>query len=232
MRKLTLCFTLVFAAVFTMMAQNDCSTFFPFEEGALMEYASYDKKGRLESTVSHKVAFVDDTDGGGLRARVETTIKDDEGDEQLTNDYEIFCSDNVISFDLISMMSPQMTQAFSNMDVTVSGDGLRLPADLEVGQELPEATTEIKAASGGMNLLTMTFNVTDRKVEAKETITTEAGTFDCFKIRYKMDSKMLITKTFEVVEWFAKGQGMIRSETYNKKGKLESSTELITYSKS
>ena len=47
-----------------------------------------------------------------------------------------------------------------------------------------------------------------------------------------MESKMLISnKQFEIVELFAEDYGLIRSETYNKKGKLESSTELQSFTR-
>lgn len=214
-----------------LTAQN-CSTFFPFKEKTVMEYASFDKKGKLESLVAHRVAFVEDLEGGGLKARVESIIKDDQGEEQMKTDYFVSCTDSELTFDMISMLSPQMTQAFSGMEMTISGDGLRLPGKLEVGQTLPVAITEIKAGTGNVNLLTMTISVSDRKVEAKESITTESGaTYECYRIRYTMESKMLISKEFEIVEWFAENYGLIRSETYNKKGKLESSTELQSFTR-
>lgn len=223
-------FSLVFSGSLTA---QDCSTFFPFEEKTVMEYAGFDKKGELESLVEHRVAFVEDLEDGGLKARVTSIIKDDQGEEQMKTDYYVSCTDNELTFDMISMLSPQMTQAFSGMELTITGDGLRLPGKLEVGQTLPAAATEIKAGTGNVNLLTMTISVSDRKVEAKESITTESGaTYECYRIRYTMESKMLISnKQFEIVEWYAENYGLIRSETYNKKGKLESSTELQSFTR-
>ena len=197
-----------------------------------MEYASFDKKGEKESVVEHRVAFVEDFGDGSIKARVETKVMDAEGEEQMQTDYEVICSGNEITFDMISMLSPQMTQAFSGMEMTITGDGLQMPGSLEVGQSLSDASTEIKAGTGNLNLIKMSISISDRKVEAKESITTEAGaTYECYRIRYIMESKMLITKQFEIVEWFAEDIGMIRSETYNKKGKLESSTELQDFKK-
>lgn len=213
-----------------LLVAQDCSVFFPFEEETVMEYASFDKKGRKEGMVEHHVVFVDDTDDGGLWARVETMVKDEDGESLMESDYEVTCQGNVLSFDMISVLSPQMTQAFSGMEMTITGDGLQLPAKLEVGQTLPEATTTIKAGTGNVNLVNMTISIFDRTVEAKESITTEAGaTYECYRIKYTMESKMLVTKSFEIVEWFSEGVGMVRSETYNKRGKLDGVTELQAF---
>jgi len=231
MKKWIFTFSLLaFGLVLT--AQQNCGTFFPFEEKTVMEYASFDKKGKKESTVEHRVAFVEDFGEGSIKARVETKVMDEEGEEQMNADYEVSCKDNEITFDMISLLSPQMTQAFSGMEMTITGDGLSMPENLEVGQTLPEASTEIKAGTGNLNLIKMTISISDRKVEAKESITTESGaTYECYRIRHIMESKMLISKQFEIVEWYAEGFGMIRSETYNKKGKLESSTELQSFTR-
>jgi len=49
--------------------------------------------------------------------------------------------------------------------------------------------------------------VKDRKVEAKESITSEAGTWDCYKITYNIESKIAIMgagvpMNLQATEWF------------------------------
>ena len=66
----------------------------------------------------------------------------------------------------------------------------------------------------------MTIYVTDRAVEARESLTTSAGTFDCIKITQKETTKMIVKIQATSKEWYAENIGMVRSESYNKKGKL------------
>lgn len=62
--------------------------------------------------------------------------------------------------------------------------------------------------------------VTNRKVEARESVTTTAGTWDCYKISYK--SKITI-KTMGIgmpinidgTEWYAPGFGVVKTESKN-----------------
>lgn len=210
---------------------QDCSDFFQFQKGVSFEYGYFDKKDKMEGRSVHEVEFVQDTDEGGVEAQVKTSLYDKKDELAHEGKYIVGCKDNTLKMDVTSLMGPDMTQAFAQMEVTITGDDLQLPSKLEVGQTLPDANTRIEAGSGGMKILTMTFDVTDRKVEAKEKVETPAGSFDCYKISHTMRSKMLIVKTFSVTEWYAEGVGVVLSETYDKKGNLESSMKLLSYKK-
>jgi hypothetical protein len=73
---------------------------------------------------------------------------------------------------------------------------------------------------GGM-AMNMIMDIVDRKVEAAESMTTPAGTFDCMKLTQteKMDMGMMKT-TSSSKEWLAMGIGIVRQEHYNDKGEL------------
>ena len=65
---------------------------------------------------------------------------------------------------------------------------------------------------------TLTMNVTNRKVEGKESITTPAGTWDCFKITSKSKIHMKmgpigVPMNFDSTEWFAPGFGVVKTES-------------------
>lgn len=62
--------------------------------------------------------------------------------------------------------------------------------------------------------------ITFRKSEANKSTTTPAGTFDCFKISYDSEIKAGLKMTVKGVEWVAKNIGVVRSESYDKNGKL------------
>ena len=81
-----------------------------------------------------------------------------------------------------------------------------------------------------------TTTISNRKVEAKESITTAAGTFEAFKISYntKVESTIMgMTRSFESSsnEWIAEGVGMVKVQSFDKKGKKQGTTELTSFKK-
>jgi len=114
------------------------------------------------------------------------------------------------------------------MEFDVTMDQLVYPAELSEGQTLDDASIEI-SATGGMPI-NLVFDITDRKVEGKETITTPAGTFDCYKISYNTHSKMMIMNmNFNSVEYLSDKFGAVRTETYKSNGNLVSYTVISKY---
>jgi hypothetical protein len=212
-----------------LFSQDVCnSSYMPFDKGASFELTNYDKKGKLNSTVSHKITDLKEADGGFV-ASVEMETKDQKGKSLTNGKYTMECRDDKVSVDVSSMMNAESMAGFSNMEVEMSGNALEFPNRLDPGTTLPDASMVMKAKSGGMSLFSMTMNITERKVEGTETITTPAGTFDCVKMSQSSEMKAIMKKKFKSTAWYAKGVGMVKSENYDDKGKLESSTVLTKF---
>jgi len=209
---------------------QDCSTFFPFKEGAYMEYTTFNKKGKVESITENTVKVINENDGE-IEAEVSTVLKDKKGKESYSGTYQVFCKDGRLLMDVNSMFNPAMQQSFSGYEVTIEGDALSFPNDIEVGQELPDASSKITTAASGINIASMNIEITDRKVEGKATISTDAGSFECYKISQTSNIKMMISRSYSTVEYFAEGVGVVRSETYDQRGKLQSYMELTAIEK-
>jgi len=214
-----------------MLAQNKCQGYFAFDNGAAMEYTTYDKKGELQLISAQKIIKVENTSDGYLQALVETKTTDKNGKTPIEGQFRMRCKDNTLLMDMTSMLGPQGAGAFANLEVSVTGDDLQLPSNLTPGQTLPDATAQIKAGTGGVALITMNVTIRDRKVVGKETLQTPAGSFDCIKMTYIAETKMLGTKAIETAVWYADGIGMIRQESYDIKGALDSKMELTKFVK-
>jgi hypothetical protein len=77
--------------------------------------------------------------------------------------------------------------------------------------------------------MAMGVEMKDRIVEGMETITTPAGTFECYIISYEVKTRMGLNKTNTAKQWIAKGFGLVKQEDYNKKGKVISSSLLTAF---
>lgn len=206
-------------------AQN-CSKYYPMEEGKSMEYTSYDRKDKVEGIVTYTVTNVVN-EGAKTTAKMNLEYKDEDGNLMMNSDYTFSCEGNIVKIDFSSLINQQMMEALGEeMEVEVSGTDIELPNNLTVGQELEDANVNMKMNMGAMNM-NMAFDMVDRKVEKKESLTTPAGTFDCYVITSNNNAKMMMANTAHTSRmWLAEGVGMIRQDIYNKKGKLVSKSVL------
>jgi hypothetical protein len=219
---------LVLAAVFSY-AQTDCEGYLPFEEGLTFEHTHYDAKGKVTSVNSATFMEIKAVDAG-FRGTVAYSMSDGKKKESGEGSYAIECIGGVLKMDLSSMMNPAMTEAYQSMEMTMSGDGLQFPSSLSVGELLPDGLTRIDVASSGVSIVTLTFESKNRKVEAREKITTPAGTYDCFRIREEITyNAMFLNRSYAIVGWYAKGVGLVKQETYDAKGALSSWMELTKW---
>lgn len=205
---------------------QECHGYFPFEPDTKFEMTYYDKKRRVNTVTTTTIMDITETDGL-IEAEVSSTVSDKKGEEVHTADYRIACKDDGYEIDITNMVNPILMKASYGMEIQVSGDALIFPKELSVGKDLNDASAKIEAYSGDIRLMNMTFDITNRKVEGKESVTTPAGTFDCYKLSYDFNTKVaFVKKKYHVVQWIAEGVGPVKEESYNKKGKLESSSEL------
>lgn len=219
---------LVLAAVFSY-GQTDCEGYLPFEEGLTFEHTHYDAKGKVTSVNSATFVEIKAVDAG-FQGTVAYTMSDGKNKDAGEGNYVIQCAGGVLKMDLSSMMNPAMTEAYQSMEMTMSGDGLQFPSSLAVGDVLPDGLTRIDVASNGVSIVTLTFESKNRKVEAREKITTPAGTFDCYRIREEITyNAMFLNRSYAIVGWYAKGIGLVKQETYDAKGVMSSWMELTKW---
>jgi hypothetical protein len=185
----------------------------------------YDKKGKVSAVVLHAVKDVSST-GSTDVATMTQVLKDKNGEELTTTEYDITCTGGMVSIDFRSLSQSKMLESMGDVDYEITGTNLDLPNDLSVGQSLPDAGVNIKMNIGGMNM-NMDTDITDRNVIGQETVTTPAGSFDCYIITSTTTFKMGMSKS---KQWIAEGVGVVKTEDYNKKGKLQSTSLLTAFS--
>ncbi len=85
-------------------------------------------------------------------------------------------------------------------------------------------------STSGSIPMKLVVDITERKVEGRESVTTPAGTFNCYKISYNTHSKMMIAKmNFKTVEFLSEKCGAVRTETYKSNGNLVGYTVITKY---
>lgn len=209
---------------------QDCRIYFPDKVGAVREMSSFDNKDKFTGKTTQEILDIRNS-GNVIAMDVKTSISDADGNEFSNSEITLSCEDGVFKMDMSDYLS-EMLEAYQSMEIEMKGDNLTFPSGLKVGDMLDDASMDITILNNGMKFMNMQVVISNRQVLAKENVTTDAGTFDCFKISYDMET---ITKIIKVkasaIEWIADGVGVVKTESYNKKGKLASYTLLTNLKK-
>lgn len=201
------------------ISAQDCKMYFPEEIGIVREMTNYDKKDRQTSRILQTIKDKNES-GGNVTLLVETLIFDEKDNEFSNSEVEVGCIDGVFRIDMSDYVS-EMLQAYQTMEIEMEGNNLVFPVNLSIGDQLPNGEMNIQVSSNGITIMNMDVRIENRKVEGKEKITTDAGTFDCYKISYEtITNTRMLSTSINGVEWIAEGVGVVKSESYNKKGKL------------
>lgn len=229
--------TLLFAfllAVGTSHAQEDCTTFLPSEPGAVWETTHYNAKGKMGAKIRYELTELLE-EGNSLVFKVDMTAFNKNGKEVYNRPIEYTCEDGKFRLDGTwgtNMSLFNGVEGFERMSVYqevpmhVEAPDFFIPSlNTPVGTKLDDATVTMTIET--QRTITTETKVTDRKIEAKESITTSAGTFECMVLSQTTSARSMLT-TFEVTwkEWYAPNVGVVRTEYFDKKGKLTSYFEL------
>ncbi len=202
---------------------QDCAGYYPVKEGAVLAYRNSDDKGKVTATTKQTILRKKAT-AKGFDYTVKSEVWDAKDKLVSEADLTMRCESGVFYMDMKNFMDTKSMGDMKDVQVEFSGVDLELPAKLTVGQSLPDASMTMV-----MGIIKMTVNITNRKVAAAESITVPAGTFDCLKITYDMETKALFKMKASAAQWLAKGPGVVKTETYDKKGKVSSSQVLTEY---
>lgn len=196
------------------LAQN-CSNYYYLQNNKTIEMSIYGKKGDENGKQVYSVSDVKNGDGS-VSATIHSEMFDKKGKTLAKAKGTIQCKGGVMLIDM-KMSLPAAQQEQVSTDATAESFYMEYPAGMQVGDQLKDATMNLDIDTKGMKQ-TVTMVVSDRKVEGKETVTTTAGTWECFRISYKsrMTVKTMgigIPFNMEGTEWFAPGFGIVKTQS-------------------
>ena len=200
-----------------------CATAFPqncnfyyLQNNKTAEVSIYNKKGNESGKNVYKVSSVSKS-GKDVSAIVNSEMFDKNGKSISTAVNNIKCSSGVLMMDMKMFISPDQQERMKG-EAKASDVYLSYPTDMKTGDALPDGIFEMDMKqSSGINS-TISIKLTERKVESKESITTPAGTWECFKITYHSVIRFSLAGIgipikMDVTEWFAPGFGVVKTES-------------------
>jgi len=227
-KKNFLLLTAFIIGIVTLRAQDVCESLGSLKKGTIIEYTTYTKKDKPDGV--QRMQIMDSKQVGKRKfSTVRTIFEDKKGKEVADYTYDFECEDNIFYVDMRNLLDPQTYAGMSTLDMEWEGVPNSFPGNMKVGDQLPDANLSMKASSGGMSLMSMNVDVVDQQVVAREVIKTNAGSFDCFKIESTTNIRAIFKSSTKSIIWFSPQVGTVKTENYDRKGRLSSYTLLTAY---
>ena len=196
------------------------SVYFPSQEGMTLEYVNKNPKEKVTGYTAYHFRKIDRKDDNNFSVTCFISTFDDKHKEvDQGMEVTVRVVDGSVYFDGSSML------ATLSQDIKIEGNGLIIPSNIGAGQKLEDFTLTIAS-------LGTTTTCSEITVAEQETIVTEAGSFDTYRIDMKLSAKVVfITINGSVSQWYAKEIGDVKTINYDKKGNVSSIRELIKITK-
>jgi hypothetical protein len=219
-------------AVFLCLNLSAQKVFYPAKAGTKLTYQTSDKKGKVTGQTKYTVSEITGS-GDHFTIVYEIESLDDKGKRVYLDKISMKQEGDKMYFDMSNFLNKAAFQQNGEIppSIEVTGNNMEIPLIPIPGTSLPDANVTMSMKMGFINLK-MTVNITNRKVEALEDVTVKAGSFSAFKLSGDVSGTIVGLKVnTKSNDWYAYGVGLVKTESYDKKGNLNSVLELVEFQK-
>lgn len=195
---------------------QECGNYYFFQNNKTIEMAISNKKGKESGKLVYAVSNVNKK-GDITTAAINSEFFDKNGKSISKATNNVQCENGTLMMDMKMFIPSGQQQQMGDISGSGATSFLEYPPGMKEGDALKDASfsMDFKSTSGIGGHVSI--DMTNRKVAGKESATTPAGTWDCYKITYhsKMVFKMGIgiPMNADVTEWYAPGFGVVKTES-------------------
>ena len=210
-------------AVSPAFSQN-CNYYY-LQNGKTAEITFYTNKGEESGKSVYSVTAANKS-GSTTTATVQSEMFSKKGKTIAKGTNNMKCDNGILMVDLKAFISPEQAEQIK-ADAKASDIYLSYPASMKVGDVLPDGKMNLDIQQDNGMKTNVDVKITDRKVDAEESVTTPAGTWKCYKISYHSAIKIAIMGIgipikSDITEWFAPNFGVVKTES------LKGATTILT----
>lgn len=196
----------------------------------MARFADRDGKGKQFNTTTTTITGVQQQ-GSVTTASFVSSFSDKSSD--ISGEFK--CEDGKVMMDIGSLFKNEKKHTGMTMEMS-KGGWLSFPAAMKAGDQLERTPYEMKAMKDGRVVMTMTSLVNSRVVEAKEKISTPAGSWEAFRITEVRTMEMSMPgsdkkmpgQSMKYTYWFVPSFGIVRNDFTDASGQLLYRSELIS----
>lgn len=216
-------FQLFLLSVTGVLSAQDCSSYYYLQNDKIIEMTISNKNGKESGKMIYNISD-SKKNGSAVSATINSEFIDAKGKSITKGTNNVKCENGVMQMDMKVFIPAAQQEQMKTGTATASNVYLEYPAVINAGDQLKDGLLNMDYESSGGLKSSIEISITERRVEGKESVTTPAGTWECYRITSKnrITSRIAgigIPIKMDVTEWFAPGFGVVKTES--KTGKTE-----------
>ncbi len=216
------------------LRSQDCKNYYYMTNNAEIQMTLYDGNGAKSGLQNWKISEVS-KESSGFRSTINSVFTNAKGEEIAKGKGVYRCNGGKLMADMRMSVPQDQQKDVAAGSATVNDAFIEYPEVLSEGMSLPDAFIDMDVSTSGIPS-TARFEMKNRKVVAKEKITSEAGAWEAYRITYDATIKIKmagigIPMVMRTTEWFVPFFGVVKTETFSRKGKKTGSSLLTAMKK-
>lgn len=204
-------------AVLGLFASANAQTYMPETVGTKITYVDKNEKGKITSAFRYEITDVQKEDGKTTIYYDMVYLDDKFKETGQRFPARVWSADGNFHVDVRYSLGSLSSSV--NAD-SIKGHTIILPENPQNGEKLEDC----HITGPGFEL-----NTTNIIVTTGQSVTTNAGTYDCVGLDYNDDAKVIFIKVnMKSKQWWKLGVGAVKYETYDKKGRMTLNRELYS----
>ena len=217
-----------------------CDHPFGLRAGQNLEYQLLDAKGKITSTWRYRVLSISQDSSGKKSKRVVTTsVRLKSGQYDIGNrvleqqDLTYRCRRDTVYTDGLTEINYEGMKSFRDRIKTYKGTALAWPLQPQSGSALPPGGAMVQVSSPSVAIAKVETTLRQRKIGAGLVeVTVPAGTFSCYTVESQRElataarADLVLKNIGREVDYYTPAVGIIKTEYYDKGGKLVQSRVL------
>jgi hypothetical protein len=202
---------------------QDCSNYYYLQNNKTIQMTISNSKGNETGKLTYTISNSEKS-GSSITATLNSEFVGANGKTITKASNEVKCENGVMQMNMKVFVPPAQLEQMKSGTATATDVYLEYPGNMNVGDQLKDGQFNMDYESTSGLKSSIEISITERKVEGKESVTTPAGTWECYRItsENKIVSKIAgigIPIRMSVTEWYAPGFGVVKTES--KTGKTE-----------
>src|ERR1043165_1110459 len=173
--------TLTFFVLSLNLSSQDCSNYYYLQNNKTVEMTITNKKGNESGKMTYSISDVK-KNGSTTTATINSEFTDAKGKSITKGTNNVKCVSGVMQMDMKVFIPAAQQEQMKSGTANASDVYLEYPANMNVGDQLKDGQLNMNYESASGLKSSIEISITERKVEGKESVTTPAGTWECFKI--------------------------------------------------